>query len=971
MDGLITLNTGERNDTVRISYKRTRRGKVRKIVRPVYFREDLSCGVVGCSLCADKDVFTQEPTIDINSRILVVDCETAVTQTDFLASEDCVNNCVLCYTALDAVQQANRSRADKLRSLCKTANPNDNEMSGSRSFYAFPNEFFHDTFVPFPSVDADNSDREFNAVVSVSKWYSNHLSVPSERVLLLTSSETARDAALKEGVTAMTVWEYAESVRGQFPLAGERLAAPSEVAASREDFLYPAHMSATEIADGIREGQLQQGFLRMAIGTCMRATVGDVEIVGKRELNRAVDGDLVAIEIIPASTPAEQADEEDGEGESILDSAVTESAADVMAQRLLMGDEDRGTTVQGRVVGVIKRNWKEYSGTLRPDEDESRQDRMFIPADPRIPYVRLGTRNAGALVGKRIVVVIDSWDRTSKSPSGHWVAILGAAGNRDTESDVILREHQVITREFSKEVMACLPPSNFKPSPEEIAKRLDLRSIPVCSIDPPGCKDIDDALSCEPLPNGNFRVGVHIADVTHFVHAGAAIDREAAERCTTVYLVEKRTDMLPGLLTADLCSLREKVDRLCFSVIWDMTPEGEIVNTEFHKAVINSRASLTYAAAQGMIDNPKDTSDLTVSIRNLNMLAKKARQARMNRGALELASQEVRFELDSETQDPTEVTVYQTRDTNKLVEEFMVLANQSVARQILSNFPSTSVLRRHPPPKETHLAALKEILEKQGFTDFHYGTNKELAESLSKVNKSRDPFFNRLVRVMTTRCMNQATYFCTGDIDPGSFWHYGLAMDLYTHFTSPIRRYADVLVHRLLAASIGISKLPDSLQTKTAIHNQCDTMNMKHKMAQLAGRASAELHIYLYFKKIGTQECDTIVTKIRLTKRGQIALHVLSPRYGVEGVVTIPSGWTLDAQTETATMVADGTRISVFDHVMVRVKADDTNYRFRTLFEFMHKSEASDILASVPEKDRKQIEKEMFPDRIANDGPKN
>jgi exosome complex exonuclease DIS3/RRP44 len=518
--------------------------------------------------------------------------------------------------------------------------------------------------------------------------------------------------------------------------------------------------------------------------------------------------------------------------------------------------------------------------------------------------------------------------------------------------------------------MRCLPPSDFKPSEDEIARRLDLRGIPVCSIDPPGCKDIDDALSCEVLVNGNFRVGVHIADVTHFVLPGTPIDLEAAERCTTVYLVEKRTDMLPALLTADLCSLREKVDRLCFSVIWEMTPTGEIVDTNFHKAIINSRASLTYAAAQARIEDESDHSDLTESIRRLNFLAKKIRQARMDRGALELASQEVRFELDSETQDPTEVAVYVTKDTNRLVEEFMVLANQSVARKILSNFPSTSVLRRHPPPRESLLEVLAEVLSKQGFNDFKFDTNKALSESLSRVNRSRDPFFNRLVRVMTTRCMNQAQYFCTGDVDPGSYWHYGLAMDLYTHFTSPIRRYADVLVHRLLAASLGLCQVPDMLQTKTAIHNQCETMNIKHKMAQLAGRASAELHIYLYFKKLGSVECDCIVTKIRMTKRGDIALHVLSPRFGVEGVVTLGKGWTLDVKAEVATCHDEVTpqKIGVFDHVIVNVKADDTNYRFRTLFAFVRKSNPTDYETPATKDEQKKIEADMFPDRLVKDG---
>lgn len=967
IEGLISLNIIEKCDSVCVSYKRTRRGKIRKQVRPVYFRDDLSCGVVGCSACAEKDTVTQQPALGTTRPILVPDAETAMSQTDFICNDSCVSNCVLTYTALNALQQTNRNRADKLRSLCKKQ---------ERPFFAFPNEFHQETFVPFPSTSTAADDRSFNATLATAKWYAAHLALPVSSVIILTCSEKRRDGAREVGLSAMTVWEYSDSVRTEFPLAGESLASPSDVSAVEGEMVYPPHLSTTQITEGIQQGRFQQGVLRMAMGTCSRGTVSGIEIVGKMDLNRALDGDIVAIEIFPeAVVPVTPVMDDEDADPAAMSAAVTESATDVMAERLLMEDEESGVPggTRGRVLGIMKRNWKEYSGTLRSegDEDEHRQDRMFVPADARVPFIRIRTRNAKELIGKRIVVVIDSWDRTSKSPSGHWVAILGKAGDRDTESDVILREHHVITRPFSKDVMACLPPSNYKPGAEDITNRLDLRSIPLCSIDPPGCKDIDDALSCQILPNGNFQVGVHIADVTHFVQPGSAIDLEAAERCTTVYLVEKRTDMLPGLLTADLCSLREKVDRLCFSVIWEMTKDGEIVNTEFHKAIINSRASLTYAAAQGMIDDSKDQSDLTKSIRNLNMLAKKIRQARMDRGALELASQEVRFELDSETQDPTDVAVYQSRDTNKLVEEFMVLANQAVARQILAHFPSTSVLRRHPPPKEAHLDALKEILEKQGFHDFKYGTNKELAESLSKVQRKRDPFFNRLVRVMTTRCMNQATYFCTGDVDPGSFWHYGLAMDLYTHFTSPIRRYADVLVHRLLSASLGISKLPESLQTKTLIHNQCDTMNIKHKMAQLAGRASSELHIYLFFKKFGNVECDTIVTRIRLTKRGHIALHVLSSKYGVEGVVTIPSGWSFDSPTETATMVNEGTQISVFDHVMVKITADDSNFRFRTLFEFIRKTADSEIGMETKAGDSKKIEKQMFPDRAPADAPVN
>lgn len=951
MENLITLNPSKIDDTLHVSFKRTRRGKIRKHITPVYLREDIPCGIIGCAGCSEKDTVSHTPTINGSMPIIIFDAETAISQTDFIVSDESVDNCLLCYSVLDGVQRVDRNKAEKLRELCKASALAHSE-AGKRRFFAFPNEFHCETFIPFALNEKNQEDRDFLACVKVAQWIRSH---STSSIRLVVSSSARAEQGRRMGLNAQTVWEYVDSVREKYPLAGEFLSAEHDGTKSEPDaFIYPPHLSACEIAKGIQEGRFFQGVLRMAMGSSLRGTVGDFEISGKLDLNRAIDGDLVAVEYSVSSSTTGIEDvsmfEDDSlEGGAELDSVESHSAQ--IAESILeTGPSHTSTSVRhGRVIGVIKRSLKEYAGALRIDnaDDEQRQDRIFVPCDSRIPFIRIRTRNAKALIGKRLVVVIDSWDRTSKSPQGHWVAVLGDAGDRDTESAVILREHQVITRDFSEDVMACLPPSDFAPSAEEISKRLDLRRIAVCSIDPPGCKDIDDALSCEPLPNGNFRVGVHIADVTNFVHPGTPIDREAAERCTTVYLVEKRTDMLPGLLTADLCSLREKVDRLCFSVLWEMTPNGEIVSTNFHKAIINSRAALTYAAAQAMIDDPADDSELTVSIRNLNSIAKNIRKARMDRGGLELASQEVRFELDTETQDPTSVALYQSRDTNKLVEEFMILANQSVAKQILSSFPSISVLRRHPPPKEQALEELRVLLAKQGFNDFKFGSNKELGESLSKISRSRDPFFNKLVKILTTRCMNQAAYVCTGDLEPGSFWHYGLALDVYTHFTSPIRRYADVLVHRLLAASLGISSLPEGLQTKTLTHNQCEIMNFKHKMAQLAGRASADLHVYMYFKKIGPQECDSIITRIRKTKREGIAIHVLSISHGIEGVLTLPPGWTFDEESGVATAIDDGTPLAIFDHVMVRITADDKDFRLRTIFTFMRRSEDSEISSST------------------------
>jgi len=629
-----------------------------------------------------------------------------------------------------------------------------------------------------------------------------------------------------------------------------------------------------------------------------------------------------------------------------------------------------GARPRGQVVGIIKRNWREYCGTLKPLPAQgdagpagySKADRLFIPSDARLPNVKIQTRQSSNLEHKRIVVVLDSWDRFSHYPRGHWVKILGDVGDRAVESAVILHEHGVITREFGEAVLRCLPPADWMPGPEDLQGREDLRGLCVCSVDPPGCKDIDDAVSCELLPNGNFSVGVHIADVTHFVHPGTAVDLEAAERCTTVYLVERRTDMLPGLLTTDICSLRGGVERLTFSVLWEMTQRAEIVSTRFCKAIIKSEKALSYAEAQTRIDDPHDHSKLTMNLRNLDKLAKTIRAVRMRNGALELASQEVRFELDSETQDPTDVAEYQLRDTNKLIEEFMLLANQSVAKKILETFPMFGVLRRHPPPKDEGLKTLSKLLQKHGFQDFKFGSNKELGDSLARAVKPGDPYFNQLVRMLTTRCMNQAVYFCTGEVQPALYSHYGLAMELYTHFTSPIRRYADVLVHRLLAASLGIIPLPEQLQSKPVIADQCEKINVKHRMAQWASRASADLHTFMFFNAKGAQEAEAVVTRIRRS-----GMQVTVPRYGIEGVVAMPEAeWEVDEDEQLITSKKDpGLKISVFRHIMVNIQSDNTDFRNRTLVQFQRLVQEGEQEAfEKAAESRRKAEKEMFPNRI-------
>lgn len=754
---------------------------------------------------------------------------------------------------------------------------------------------------------------------------------------------------------------------------------------STDGSVYPAHLKASEVERGLKERRLFQGVLRMHMNTCMHGTVTcggteEMEVSGRLALNRAIDGDVVVVEKVESAEVLERADKrlrlevaDPDFGVSGSAPSAADEIKEMQAQKAQeTGPQTSSDRPKGRVVGILKRNWREYCGTLRPLHAERQQehgpgtynksDRVFIPADARLPNIMIQTRHSVNLDNKRIVVVLDGWDRFSHHPSGHWTKILGDVGDRSVESMVILHEHGVITREFSEAVYRCLPAADWQPGPEDLKGREDLRGICVCSVDPPGCKDIDDAVSCEPLPNGNYRVGVHIADVTHFVHPGTAIDNEAAERCTTVYLVERRTDMLPGLLTTDICSLRAQVERLTFSVLWEMTPEAEVVDTKFCKAIIKSRAALSYAEAQGRIDDPKDNSEITRILRTLLKLTRQIRARRVENGALELASQEVRFELDSETQDPTDVAEYQQRETNKLIEELMLLGNQAVATKILNSFPMFGVLRRHPPPKDDQLKVLQRLLAKNGIHDFNFGSNKELSDSLQKAVKAEDPFFNTLVRIMTTRCMNQAVYFCTGEVQPALYSHYGLAMERYTHFTSPIRRYADVLAHRLLAASLGLIPLPEQLQSKATISEQCDKINVKHRMSQFASRASADLHTFMFFNKKGQQSAEAVVTRVRRS-----GMQVNVPRYGIEGVVAMSEEeWEVREEEQCILSKSQaGLRIDIFAHIKVNIESDNSDFRNRTHIRFdrVILDSEREQYATV-EAARKQVQEEMFPDLI-------
>ena len=684
--------------------------------------------------------------------------------------------------------------------------------------------------------------------------------------------------------------------------------------------IYPDYHSTSKLMTGINAGTLHRGSFNVSPYNFLEgsATVPAFErpllILGRENINRAIQGDVVVVEVLPKDQwKAPSTKMIDEETVNRDDNAETEEVEAVFTEkegRQLQEEVKRahGQSREGcsqptaRVVGVTKRNWRQYVGHLDPGSvgDAAKQSRrqqtvFLLPMDKRIPKIRLRTRQAGELLGKRLLVTIDSWDRESRYPVGHFVRSLGEVESKVAETEALLLEYDVQYRPFPVAVLECLPPEGHgwrvpaATTDPAWAGRRDLRDLLVCSIDPPGCQDIDDALHARPLPNGNIEVGVHIADVSHFVRPDNAMDAEASGRGTTVYLVDKRIDMLPSLLGTDLCSLKPYVERYAFSAIWEMTTEAHVASVAFSKSVIRSREAFSYELAQRRIDDGSRQDELTRGMRLLLALSKKLRQRRMDAGALNLASPEVRIQTESETSDPVDVETKKMLDTNSLVEEFMLLANISVARRVHRQFPQTALLRRHPTPPSTSFDDLAAQLRVRRGMGLDASSSKALAESLDRCVEPSEPFFNTLVRILATRCMTSAEYFCAGSHREAEFRHYGLATEIYTHFTSPIRRYADLVVHRQLAAALSEQRQAAS-SSVSALEAVCGNLNRRHRNAQLAGRASIEYYVGQALKsrrantdgKAQDERFEGFV--IRVFSNGVV---VYVPRFGIESAIRV------------------------------------------------------------------------------------
>lgn len=504
----------------------------------------------------------------------------------------------------------------------------------------------------------------------------------------------------------------------------------------------------------------------------------------------------------------------------------------------------KGYETEAEVLEIIEKKDQVFIGTIQVDKYYAHliPDSKFLATDIFIPRNKL----KGGKSGDKAIVKILEWPAEANSPVGQVVDILGETGDNNTEMCAVLAEFG-LPYKYPENVEQEAAKIGAGITAEEVAKRKDMRDVTTFTIDPKDAKDFDDALSIRKLPNGNWEVGVHIADVTHYVTPGSIIDKEAEERATSVYLVDRTVPMLPEHLSNGICSLRPNEEKLTFSCIFEMDEKANVIKSEIARTVTESNRRFTYEEAQDIIET--GNGDYKEEVLELDRLAKILRKRRYENGSVEFDRCEVRFDID-ENGKPINVFFKESKDANKLVEEFMLLANRTVAETIgktpRGKKPKAFVYRVHDLPDPEKMENFATIARQ-------FGHKVKTSGSTSDVNKSLNSLLagvkgkgeENLISTLAIRSMAKAIY-TTNNIG-----HYGLAFDYYTHFTSPIRRFPDMMVHRLLekylhgGRSVNTEKLEDECKHSSEMEQlaaNAERASIKYKQVEYLGERMGQVY---------------------------------------------------------------------------------------------------------------------------------
>ncbi|KAF9551474.1 DIS3 mitotic control [Mortierella hygrophila] len=915
-----------------IHFRKTNKNTVVKRVREVYLRNDIPCLSTQCPKeppCHEAVKVESSLLSAEQEYYLIPDYSVALRYVELLEQEE-LTNIIFAETILQRLQSEDKSRTYKsLRQVAKDPR---------RRSVVFSNEHCKETNVlrePEESVE----HRDWRALVQTAAWYRRHLHGSADIILL--SEEFKQEDVLRiddtTGITVMSLKEYLTKFWPKTAVLHELLASLKE-AILEEDLENKTHGSTSskkssggtgfqeykplsELEAGVKSERFFQGVMRVRANHRDQAfirgdaNIGEIVIVGSEHRNRAVHGDVVVVELLNKSSWVAPSTHISYNPEEVHAAAEDEEESS-------SGVRTREVKPTGRVVGIMSRNWQPYVATLQEgSEKDTGSFHLVLPLNPIIPKIRIRHHDAKVLANQRIVVRIDSWPVNSQYPNGHYVRSIGPAHDLDTEISAILIEHGIsvsqTTQGFSEGSLKEMP-INTKERPwvadtAELSRRRDLRNHTVFSIDPPNCQDIDDAISIKEIGNGQIEFGVHIADVSYFVKENSLTDLEARARGTTVYLSDRRFDMLPKVLSEQLCSLRHHVDRYAMSVMWTLDSEANVLTTWYGRSVIRSTCEMEYEQAQGLL-NGKDVvpgldaklcKQLKPFVVLLAKTMRKVRARRMAKGGLELESSEVKFKFKEEGGGISDILPKQPLEVHQIIEEAMVMANGYVAQRIYQGFRESAMLRHHPPPIESHFKMLLRAAESRGFS-IDTTSNLALANSLREcaAKSENDIEFVKLLKTMATMAMSEASYISSGSMDVSKYAHYGLALDFYTHFTSPIRRYADLVVHRQLMSCL-MGSTPqttdnssDFLKNGLKMEQVAGHLNYKNRESKLAQKDSTELFQTLYVLQktrnpaaVENGGDDPEAEDLPFTETGIVSeirengFFVFVPRFGIKGPV--------------------------------------------------------------------------------------
>ncbi|KEP54322.1 putative cell wall biogenesis protein phosphatase SSD1 [Rhizoctonia solani 123E] len=713
--------------------------------------------------------------------------------------------------------------------------------------------------------------------------------------------------------------------------------------------LFAPYLPQASLPPLLAAGKLVVGILRVNKRNRSDAYVStevldaDIYICGSKDRNRALEGDIVAVELLDVDevwgTKKEKEEKKrkkeenaayDVRGAAGRKNDKKKDDVEVEGQGLMLFEDEEVTDevkpqFAGHVVAVVERMPGQlFSGTLgllrpssaatkekqeaerreregeRYDEQAAKKDMerpkivWFKPTDKRVPLIAIPTEqappdfvtNSEAYADRLFVACIKRHPISSLHPFGTLVEELGPIGDVEVETSALLKDCNFPTEEFTDNVTKCLPPLPWTIPEREYETRRDFRSERVFTIDPATAKDMDDALHVQVNDDGTYDVGIHITDVSYFVKPNTALDRDARKRATSVYLVQRAVPMLPPTLSEELCSLVPGKERLTFSAVFTMTEDARVIKKWFGRAIIKSAAKLSYGEVQAVIDggnlvsenlDPQHSANaIEGDLKILQTLAKQMRERRTDNGTLSVQSLKLKFDLD-ESGAPVDCSDEAQTEANYLVAEFMILANTAVAQQIAVHLPEQALLRRHEEPIERRLLGFKERAARLGH-DIDVSSAGALQKSFNSI---QDPIARRILEILCSKAMHRAKYFCTGMLDIAKYSHYALAEPLYTHFTSPIRRYADIIVHRQLESVLSPTSDVKFTMDRDSVAKVAQQCNIKKGSAKLAQEQSAHLFLCLLISDL-TQKYGPVVRQARVVGVLDAAFDVLIPEFGIE-----------------------------------------------------------------------------------------